>query len=487
MKGYKLFIIGMLIFALALVACGGAAETPTEEPMEEPTEAAPEPTEEPMEEPTEEPAEEPTEEPSEEPTEEPAEEPTEEPAMELMEGCEVDLTGETLTIHQHAGREGPLAAILGDAFALATEDAITEINESGGVCGAELEVIFRETNYDAELEVAAYEEARVFDPKPAILLTYGTAATVALNERVIEDEIVHIVAGLNAEAIYIPRNGYTVAAAPIYSDQFAGFVQWVHDNWDDVKPASAGDDIVVCVIGWASAFGAGATTPESLAYAESLGNVTVLPLEEQPIDPAADTTGQIQSCLVQGANVIYQQNLSFGTAQVIGTARALGVWDDILMGGNNWTGNIDVINILGENAALADGYHAVYPFLAFNDVDQPGIQQALEAFERSGYPDSDKSNTYLLTYSSFYNIAEILRRVVNEHGIEGVTGPNVLAAMQEMGVIDVLGIGGWDVTGENRASAVSQIRRATLNDEGMISYEVVQDFFELPDTRPPAP
>ena len=410
----------------------------------------------------------------------------EEEAMDFQEGCEVDLTGETITLHQHAGREGPLAAILGDAFAFATEDALEDINGAGGICGATLEVVFRETNYNVDLEVAAYEEARDFDPKPAIILTYGSGATIALNERVIEDQIVNIAAGLNAEAIYIPENGYTVSSPPIYSDQFAGFVEWAYNNWSDIKPASAGDDITVCVIGWAGAYGTGAATPEALDYIAGVdSSITVLPLEEQPIDPAADATGLIQSCLLQGANIIWNQNLSFSVAQVIGTARALGVWEEAIYSGVNWTNNIDVINIMAENAALMDGYYAMFPYLTFTDTDNAGIQQAISNFEEKGYPDSDRSNSYLTSYASFFNIAATLRRVVNEHGIEGVTGENYLAALTdpEHCTDDELGILPTNFCDGNRSGRVSQIRRATWMDDH-IEYVVVEDFFELPDTRP---
>ena len=238
MKRSLFILLLSLLMALSLVACSTATDEPAEttdtedttgaveeeapaeeEPMEE--EEAPA-EEEPMEE-EEAPAEE---EPMEE-EEAPAEEEPmeEEEAMEFLEGCEVDLTGETIYIHQHAGREGPLAAILGDAFAFATEDALEDLNGAGGICGATLEVIFRETNYDVDLEVAAYEEARAFEPKPFAIFTYGSGATIALNERVIEDQIINFAAGLNAEAIYIPPNGYTLSTPPIYSDQFAGFVE----------------------------------------------------------------------------------------------------------------------------------------------------------------------------------------------------------------------------------------------------------------------
>ncbi|MCK5923225.1 MAG: ABC transporter substrate-binding protein, partial [Methylococcales bacterium] len=244
--------------------------------------------------------------------------------------------------------------MLGEGFAFATEDAVNEINANGGICGATLEIVYRETMYAVEQEVAAYEEARAFDPKPTIFLTYGSGATIALKDRVIEDQIINLVSGLNAKAMYDPRGGYTVGVAPIYPDQFAGFMSWVSNNWEDVKPEGAGDDIVIGVIGWANAFGAGATTLQTEAFASELG-ITILPLEQQIPDPAGDPTGQIQNLVLGGANVIYNQNLSFSVTQVIATIRGLGFWEQLIVGGNNWTGNIDVINFLGDNAALADG------------------------------------------------------------------------------------------------------------------------------------
>ncbi|HMT22620.1 MAG TPA: hypothetical protein PKE20_15480, partial [Promineifilum sp.] len=97
-----------------------------------------------------------------------------------------------------------------------------------------------------------------------------------------------------------PRNGYTFGTGPIYSDQLAGFATWLKDNWDEVKPEGAGDEIVLGVIGWANAFGAGATTPTALAYLEEQG-ITVLPLESQEVSPTADVTGQLQNLLANGA------------------------------------------------------------------------------------------------------------------------------------------------------------------------------------------
>ena len=497
-RGLVLMVI-LLLLALALAACGGGgAATPTEPaataatggeeaaPTEEP---AAEPTEEPAAEPTEEPAAEPTEEPTAEPvaTEEPAAEPTAEASGEGMaeEECAQTYEGETIVIYQAAGLTGPLAQILGDGFINGSNDAVERINANGGVCGVQMELHLEDSQYDPEQELAIYERYRAEDPPPVLHLTYGSGAAIALKDRVIEDQIPHITAGLNDQAFYVPRGGYTFGTGPIYSDQFAGFIGWLQDNWADLKPAEAGDDIVVGVIGWANAFGAGATTPTALAYAEQRG-ITVLPLESQEVSPTADVTGQLQNLLANGANVIYVQSLSFGPAQVIGTLRALNAWDSVVVGGVNWSLNTDVLNILGENAALMDGYYGVMPSYWWNDTDNPGVQMALEDFAASGLPESKKDVGYLLSYGQMFAVANILRHAMNTVGFEGLTGQTVFEAMQDMGTIDAGGMATMNAAGEDRAPRMAQIRQVQFDENGVGEFVVVQDFFELPDTRPPA-
>ena len=491
MKHLRIVILIALLLSLILVACGGgqaeetaqepqATEAATEPEAAEPTEVMEEPTEEPMEEPTEEPMEEPTEEPMEEPTEEAMEEPTEEPMAEAPEGCNEDLTGETITLNQQAGREGPIAAILGQAFAFATEDALNAINEAGGICGATLAVEFNETNYDVDQEVAVYEQTR---DHAILIFTYASGATVALADRLNEDKILSFAAGVNGPAIYSTPNGYTIGDVPIYSDQFAGFVQWVNENWADIKPEAAGDAPVVGVIGWANAYGAGATTEEALALAEEWG-VTILPLEEQAISPDADVSGQIQNLLVQGANVIYNQNLSFSVAQVIGTVRALGVWDDVIVGGVSWSFNQDVLSFLGENAALGDGYYGVVPHLTWDDTDAEIIQEAAAAFEAGGYPENERTNTYLLTYATFFAVRDILVNAINADGYENLSGETLLKAAVEMGVVDARGLVQFDLRDGFRAPRTAQIMQWQMQDDGSMKAVQVADFFELPDTRP---
>lgn len=399
--------------------------------------------------------------------------------------CENSYEGESLVIYQQAGLTGPLATLMGTGFISGTQDAIEQINAEGGVCGVMLSARVEDTQYVLEQEIQIYEQFRAQDPKPLFITTVNSAATIALKDRVVEDEIVNLAAGVHTHSIYDPPDGYTVGMVPIYSDQFAGFLQFVHSNWAEIRPEGAADGITVGVIGWANAFGAGATTPESLAFAEALG-ITVLPLEEQPVDPAADVTGQLQNLLVNGANVIYMQSLSFSIVQVISTLHALGYYDQVVLGSVNWGMNRDVLNILGENAPLAAGYYGVFPYLWWTDTDAPGVQRALETFAAKGYPEHDKAFTYLLLYSTMYGLADVLTVALNNVGFDGLNGTEFLKAMQQLGTVSAAGVFEMNVEGSNRAPNKAQIRQAQILENGSIDFVVVQDFVTLPDMRPAA-
>jgi len=411
-----------------------------------------------------------------------APEPTEE--VMLPEGCSEDLTGRTFTYYSQAGLTGALSTILGTSFVNALNDAIKDINDSGGICGAQVTLDLVDTQYEAEQEIATYQIRRELDPKPLSIATYGSAASIALHEMVIEDKITNFAAGLEASSFYVPRNGYTVGVAPIYSDQFAGFLKWLSENWADVKPEGAGEDIVVGVVGWEGPFGAGATTPESLAYAESIG-VTVLPLETFPISAEADVVAPLQSLAVQGANVIYVQSLGFGVAQVIGTLHALNMWDTVLTGGCNWAINQDILNVLGESQAAMIGFYGVFPWNWYTDTDIPGVQQVNAAFEAGGYPDSDKGVSYITSYAGVYAWADIIKHAISMYGADNLNNETFFEAFQDMGTVSALGVFTFDVRGENRSPREAQIRQTQMVGD-KIDFVVIQDFFELPDTRPPA-
>ena len=454
-KSYVLLSF-LVLASLVLTACGGAATTEAPAPTEVPPTKVP-----------------PTEAP---PTEVP---PTEAPAVRH---CADGLEGETITFYSQAGLTGPLSTILGTGFVGGLNDGIADLNAAGGICGAEVVLDLADTQYEAEQEIAVYQIRREADPPPMFIMTYGSAATIALAPLVNEDHIVNFTAGLNAEAAYIPPDGWTVNVASIYSDQFAGFIQFLTESWDDIKPEGAGDEIVVGVIGWDHPFGAGATTPEALAYAESVG-VTVLDLEVHPITADADLATPVMSLVAQGANVIYYQGLGPWVAMLIGTIHAIGMWDSLVVGGCNWSMNQDILVILGDSAPAMIGYYGVMSYLYWNDTDNPGVQKALAAFEAGGYSPADKGVSYLTSYAGIFGYAEIVEHAIDMVGFENLDGDAFFDALKDLGYVNTLGVIGLEVRDGYRAPREAQIRQAQLVD-GEILFVVVKDFFELPDTHP---
>ena len=56
-----------------------------------------------------------------------------------------------------------------------------------------------------------------------------------------------------------------------------------------------------------------------------------------------------------------------------------------------------------------------------------------------------------------------------------------------MGTVDAAGLFEFELGGEDRAPNKAQIRQWQLQDDGTLRDVQIVDFFELPDTRPPAP
>jgi branched-chain amino acid transport system substrate-binding protein len=132
-----------------------------------------------------------------------------------------------------------------------------------------------------------------------------------------------------------------------------------------------------------------------------------------------------------------------------------------------------------------DGFYSVFPSLYWNDEEAEGVQAALAAFEAGGYPETDKGVSYLLSYGTIFALRDIILHAIDTVGFENLNGAAFFDAMKDLGTISASGLFDLNVVDGDRAPRVSQIRQAQFID-GAIEFVVIEDFFELPDTRPPA-
>jgi branched-chain amino acid transport system substrate-binding protein len=477
MKRNALLVTLILLLAAVVTACGSPAVAPTAAPVE-----APSPTQPPAatQAPAAEPAPAATEEPMEEPmaTEEPMEEPmaTAEPMEEMRTH---NLEGEVIHFYHFGDLSGPLAGItapLVNGF----NDAVAALNESGGIRGATVRISFVDTGGVVDNAVGAYDRFTSEDDNVLVMFTYGSGEAEALASRFAEDKIPNLAAGLSAVAFYGPGSGYTFGYAPIYPDQFGLFMDWLVENWADNKPAGAGDEIKLAYISWPTAYGRGAMTAETMAYAESLG-IDIVADEIIDVSPTADTTTAILNAQAAGANVIYTNSLAFGPASILNGLGALGLRNEFLVAGNNWAMDLATYAFLSDGM-LAEGFIAPFPYLWWTDADNAGIQYAGQVFAANNRQPQERAVGYLLTFGGVDLAVKAIEKAIDTVGFDNLSGEAVHNALTSLGEIEILnGVMRADFSGGIRAPQVSQIRQIQ---GGPGAFVVLQDWTEMPDLRP---
>ena len=390
-----------------------------------------------------------------------------------------NLEGETITFYHFGDLSGAFAAITSPLIH-GFEDGVAALNEAGGIRGAMVDVKFSDTAGSVDEAVAAYDRFTGEDDNILIIFMYGSAETEALASRFVEDGITGLSAGLSAVGFYGPDSGNIFGVAPIYPDQFGLFLDWLTANWAGVKPADAGDDIKLAYISWPTAYGQGALTPESRAYAESLG-VEIVAEELIDVAPTADATTAILNAQAAGANVIYNNSLAFGPASILNGLSALGVRDQFLFGANNWAMDLATYAFV-QDPALTVGMISPFPYLWWNDADHPGIQFAESVFAANEREPGEHNVGYLLSLAMTDIARTAVERAIDEVGFDALTGMDVHQAMIETGAFEALdGVLRLDYSGDNRSPHSVQIR---MIQGGPDAFNVIQDWTETPDLRP---
>ena len=128
------------------------------------------------------------------------------------------------------------------------------------------------------------------------------------------------------------------------------------------------------------------------------------------------------------------------------------------------------------------GLIASFPYLWWNDVDNPGIQYAQQLFEANERPAGEHSVGYLLLVAGVDLIVDALELAIDTVGYENLTGEAVHDALVALGPQEVLdGVLRVDFSGGSRSPHVSQIR---MIQGGPDAFNVIQDWAEMPDLRP---
>ena len=422
--------------------------------------------------------------------------------------CEVDLTGETITLYHIGDLSGALAAITGPIVA-GYEDATAYHTEHGTLCGATLTSANEDTGSDRERTQAAYDRFTSEFDDMVMLALYSSDDSELLREQIAEDEILVTISAGSIPGLYGEDGqspGWIYASNPLYVDQLGDFCEYVADNPETFP------DPVIGYIGWVTAFGRAAYTPEAIAFCESLGVGFVDPAEF--FNPAeTDIIVNVQNLTDAGANILYVNALGpNGPGKVAQAMADLGIEGEVALAGVNWVMDISTgffAQGMGTRAdsglPVINGMYGSMPFVWWTETDHPGIQFITAQADANERGASFRGVSYLLTWANIDMAIEVYIQTLNRVGsLDALTGAEMKATMDQINYQPLSGIYTADYRdGELRDTyfnriGVMQFLNATgdglatsaddafMTDSGLLVPVLVPlvPFNEVPDLRP---
>lgn len=348
--------------------------------------------------------------------------------------CEVDLTGETITVFHFGDLSGPFAFITQPVVSAVT-DAVNYWNGHGGICGAELAQVYDDTGGSREAAQSAYDRfTSQYAEELDLLLLYSSDDGELLREQLAEDEIVSLIAAGSIESLYGEDGqapGWLYATNPLYINQFGSFCEYVAANPD------AFPEPVIAFVTWPFAFGLAGTEPAAREYCADLG-VAVLAEPQIFLPTDTDILTQLQNAIDGGANIIYTNTVASGPALIAGTLVDLGMEDDVTLAGFNWVMDTSV-GLLGQRVLKPNGLPSVdgmigsMPFLWWTELSNPGVQFVQQQFTANNRSPGEQNIAYLVSWGVVDSIIEIYIRTVNAVGsLDAVTGSDIRATVESM-------------------------------------------------------
>ena len=196
--------------------------------------------------------------------------------------------------------------------------------EEVGVPGMELpprvtiELVWGDSGYEEIRATSIYERMRhdvVFFHLPA------SVESNALKSRLEKDGIAAMTMDSGEHVMYPPGQFFSVFCTE--SERFAGFCDWVMENWEEERPPRVvlmGPDYPMVK----------AVEEHGTAYAKSIG-IEMLPIELIPYLPL-DVTPQLLRVRERGADYVYIETIWSSVIPVMKDAERLGLLDEIRFG-----------------------------------------------------------------------------------------------------------------------------------------------------------
>ncbi|HEX74321.1 MAG TPA: ABC transporter substrate-binding protein [Dehalococcoidia bacterium] len=332
-----------------------------------------------------------------------------------------------------------VAAEKGRPMGNAKLDCMKYINEElGGVAGYQIEVIWRDNQYDAAKAATIINELIAAD---CLMFTTNSSKMMASSMEIANRaEFPGFAVFSSPVCTHPPQHIY--AQMPDYGDDWAAFAKYYLENiWQgEGRPKMA-----LHLLNNPTGYGA---QDAALVLADELG-IDIVAIDEH----TATTTNEIESLTrIKGLNpdILYISSTPQPTSIIVKNAVELGMYPGITIG----CGHASLTSVLIELAgADTEGVYGVYPTVNWGD-DVPAMAKMTE-YCQEYHPEDYGNMDYVTSWAEGLIVAEILRLAIENVGIDNLT-PQAIEeyGFQKLDNFDVGGLHGpvTYTSGDNRLS-----------------------------------
>ena len=350
---------------------------------------------------------------------------------------------EKFTIYQAHDLSGPMGPLMVAAIP-GSHDFCQWYNKTkGGINGVPVESVLRDNAGKMGAGVSAYEDFRLREPKPPIVLITPTFVSQSIMDRCYEDGIVELFDGGSNQALFPVK--YNAGFTNHYAGSCAGSLAWARKNWKGPK-------MKIGMLTWDNGYGKGIFDPQLRKWIKEQEGMELVGEEVfKPRD--VDVTTQVIRLKNKGANWIVDNTLGNGPVLVSKALKNMGLLSqDIndtspnmihrITGG--WGMSKDVVRLGGGPGGLMEGIIGPRHVASFSETDNPGIKLIYEALEKNKRGVNIQTLYYVHIWAKLNFTCDIVKKVVDKYGWEGLTGKRVWNELVNTKGFDSLGLA--DVT-----------------------------------------
>ncbi len=330
--------------------------------------------------------------------------------------------GSTIRVGAVFDLTGPTADV-GTAYANGLRGYVDWLNESGGIAGKPIELLYQDYAYKVDQAEQLY--SRYSQSGVVAFQGWGTADTEALRGRIGDDEIPFMSASYSHVLGNPEEAPYNFLAGTSYTDQFKILLDWMLEQ---EAPAGADEPLGVALMHNPSPFGLSPYNLGGKDYADANG--IALSKVEMPRGNT-DYTAELTRIAKSGTQWVVFQNTSGPVATALKNAQDLGL--DLRFACLNWCSNSVLTDLAGDAAEGTIGSILFSP----PGEGVTGLDQANRFLESKGSSLDQEGLLYGQGWMTMHLMMEGIRRAAAQGE---VTGRAIKEALESLRDFDTGGV-----------------------------------------------